>query len=137
MQTVSRQQGVTWIDDSKATNVAAAVASIGSVEGPLVLIAGGDAKGADFGALADVLRTRKEVSAVLIGRDRERLANALDGVCTVALADDMAAAVAIARSLAKPGATVLLAPACASLDMYTGYAARGDAFVAAVTGGRE
>ena len=137
MQQVCSEQGVTWIDDSKATNVAAAIASIQSVDGPLVLIAGGDAKGADFVALADALRARGDSVAVLLGCDRERLANALDGVCAVQLADDMATAVAIARSLAKPGTTVLLAPACASLDMYTDYAARGDAFVAAVTGGRE
>ncbi len=137
MQEVCSEHGVSWIDDSKATNVAAAMASIRSVDGPLVLIAGGDAKGADFAALADTLRARGDTVAVLLGRDRARLARALEGVCAVQLADDMEAAVAIARSLAKPGTTVLLAPACASLDMYTDYAARGEAFAAAVTGDRE
>ena len=130
MQCVHRAGGVTWIDDSKATNVGAAVTSIIGVQGPLVLIAGGDAKGGDFAALAAALRGR-QCTAVLLGRDRERLASALQDVCELCLVVDMAEAVAVAGALAKPGATVLLAPACSSLDMYTDYAARGDAFRAA------
>jgi UDP-N-acetylmuramoylalanine--D-glutamate ligase len=133
MQLISRRDGIVWIDDSKATNVGAAIASISGIDGPLVLIAGGDGKGADFAALADSLRGRRCVS-VLLGRDRQRIAAALDGVCAVHEVADMPAAVRMARSLASPGWTVLLAPAAASLDMFTDFGARGDAFAAAVQG---
>ena len=143
MTLVGRQNGVTWIDDSKATNVGAAVTSIGSVDGPLVLIAGGDGKGASFAPLAAALRGR-ECAVVLLGRDRELLAAELSRVCPVHRVADMALAVATAASLARPGWTVLLAPACSSLDMFHDYAARGTAFSAAVlalaaprTGGTE
>lgn len=131
MAIVTSGDGRTWIDDSKATNVGAAVASIGSLDGPLVLIAGGDGKGASFSMLAEALRGR-ECVAVLLGRDRELLATALQGICPVQRVDDMPAAVRAARAVAKPGWTVLLAPACSSLDMYRDYGARGDAFRAAV-----
>jgi UDP-N-acetylmuramoylalanine--D-glutamate ligase len=137
MAIVATARGITWIDDSKATNVGAAVASIGSVDGPLVLIAGGDGKGATFEALAAALRDRPS-AAVLLGRDRQQLAKDLAGVCPVYLVSDMEAAVSQALGLAAPGWTVLLAPACSSLDMYRDYGARGDAFRAAVvaaTGG--
>jgi UDP-N-acetylmuramoylalanine--D-glutamate ligase len=131
MAIVASADGRTWIDDSKATNVGAAVASIGSLDGPLVLIAGGDGKGASFTMLADALRGR-ECVAVLLGRDRELLAAALQDICPVRRVDDMPAAVREARAVARPGWTVLLAPACSSLDMYSDYGARGDAFRAAV-----
>ena len=131
MTRVDRRNGVTWIDDSKATNVGAAVTSIGSVDGPLVLIAGGDGKGASFASLAAALRGR-ECAVVLLGRDREVLAAALSGVCPVHRVADMPLAVTTAASLARPGWTVLLAPACSSLDMFHDYAARGSAFSAAV-----
>lgn len=131
MAVVARRGGVTWIDDSKATNVGAAVTSIGSVEGPVILIAGGDGKGATFEALADALRGR-ECAAVLIGRDRELLAAELEGLCPVHRVADMPAAVNAAATLARPGWTVLLAPACSSLDMFRDYAARGTAFRDAV-----
>lgn len=136
MAVVACRDGVTWIDDSKATNVGAAVASISSLDGPLVLIAGGDGKGASFATLADVLRGR-ECVAILLGRDRELLAAALHGACPVRLVDDMPAAASEARAVARPGWTVLLAPACSSLDMYRDYGARGDAFRAAVLGVQE
>ncbi len=135
MQIVAVTGGVTWIDDSKATNVAAAVTSIGSVATPLVLIAGGDGKGQDFDELAAALRGR-QVSALLIGCDREVLARALHGVCAVEFCDALPAAVARARQLAQPGDTVLLAPACSSLDMFTNYEERGRVFARCVQGGR-
>ncbi|MBL8202184.1 MAG: UDP-N-acetylmuramoyl-L-alanine--D-glutamate ligase [Chromatiales bacterium] len=131
MALVARRNGVAWIDDSKATNVGSAATSIGGVAGPLVLIAGGDGKGASFEAIAAALRGR-ESAAVLLGRDRELLAAALAGVCPVHLVADMRAAVSKAAELARPGWTVLLAPACSSLDMFRDYAARGMAFSAAV-----
>jgi UDP-N-acetylmuramoylalanine--D-glutamate ligase len=131
MQLVVRAAGVTWINDSKATNVGAAVTSVNSVSGPLVLIAGGDAKGARFDELAAVLRGRP-CTAVLLGRDRETLARALEKTCQVCLVENLDEAVKVAAAVAEPGTTVLLAPACSSLDMFASYAARGDAFRAAV-----
>lgn len=131
MQCVWRDNDVTWIDDSKATNVGAALTSINGVQGPLILIAGGDAKGGDFSALARALRDR-DCQAILLGKDRAQLAAALQGVCEVCLVADMDEAVSVAAALAKPGTKVLLAPACSSLDAYTDYRARGRAFRAAV-----
>ncbi len=131
MTLVARRNGVNWIDDSKATNVGAAVTSIGSVDGPLVLIAGGDGKGASFEELAAALRGR-QCAAVLLGRDRELLAAELAAVCPVHRVADLPSAVSLAASLARPGWTVLLAPACSSLDMFRDYGARGAAFAAAV-----
>ena len=130
-QRVGERRGVTWINDSKATNVGAAVAAIEGLSGTLVLIAGGDGKGADFGPLRSALTGRAR-AAVLLGRDREALAALLDGVCPTFLVDDMEEAVAVAAGLARAEDTVLLSPACASLDMFASYAARGEAFTQAI-----
>jgi UDP-N-acetylmuramoylalanine--D-glutamate ligase len=132
-QPVADVAGMQWIDDSKATNVGAAVAAVSGLPGRLVLIAGGDGKGQGFDLLAETLRGRAR-AAVLLGRDARRLAEALAGVCPVELVDDMPAAVAAAARLGRPGDTVLLSPACSSLDMFSSYAERGEAFAAAARG---
>ncbi|MGI9234458.1 MAG: UDP-N-acetylmuramoyl-L-alanine--D-glutamate ligase, partial [Woeseiaceae bacterium] len=131
MQLVERIGAVDYINDSKATNVAAAVASINSVEGLLVLIAGGDGKGGDFGELADALEGKLR-GAILVGKDAEKIAAALHTTSMVKFADDMASAVQMAAACAESGDTVLLAPACASLDQFSNYMARGDAFCVGV-----
>jgi UDP-N-acetylmuramoylalanine--D-glutamate ligase len=131
MQFVARIGAVDYINDSKATNVAAAVASINSVEGMLVLIAGGDGKGADFSELAEAVEGKLR-GAVLIGEDAEKIAHALDTVMPVHFAENMDSAVHMAATCAESEDTVLLAPACASFDQYDNYMARGDAFCAAV-----
>jgi UDP-N-acetylmuramoylalanine--D-glutamate ligase len=133
MQFVARIGAVDYVNDSKATNVAAAVASIASVEGMLVLIAGGLGKGGDFSALAEAVEGKLR-GAVLIGEDAEKIAHALDTVMPVQFAENMETAVHLAASCAESGDTILLAPACASFDQFDGYEARGDAFVAAVEG---
>ncbi len=133
MQFVARIGAVDYINDSKATNVAAAVASIESVDGMLVLIAGGDGKGGDFGDLAEAVEGKLR-GAVLIGKDAEKIARALDTVMPVHFAENMESAVHMAASCAESEDTVLLAPACASLDQYDNYMARGDAFIEAVEG---
>jgi UDP-N-acetylmuramoylalanine--D-glutamate ligase len=130
MQFVTRVGAVDYINDSKATNVAAAVASIDSVSSNLVLIAGGDGKGGEFDDLVAALENKLR-AAVLIGKDAEKISAALDTVMPVYFAQDMDDAVAQAASYAESDDTVLLAPACASLDQYDDYAARGDAFCAA------
>jgi UDP-N-acetylmuramoylalanine--D-glutamate ligase len=131
MQFVARIGAVDYINDSKATNVAAAVASINSVEGMLVLIAGGDGKGADFSELAEAAEGKLR-GAVLIGADAEKIAHALDTVMPVHFAENMESAVHMAATCAESDDTVLLAPACASFDQYDNYMARGEAFCVAV-----
>ena len=126
-QLVAERRGVKWINDSKATNVGAAVAAIRGMDGPVILIAGGDGKGADFGPLVEVLRGKVRL-AILLGRDARLLAEAIGNVVPWEIVETMEAAVAMARHLANPGDVVLLSPACASLDMFADYAARGDAF---------
>jgi UDP-N-acetylmuramoylalanine--D-glutamate ligase len=133
MQFVARIGGVDYINDSKATNVAAAVASVESVDGTLVLIAGGDGKGSEFGELAVAVEDKLR-GAVLIGKDAEKIARALDTVMPVHFAENMESAVHMAATCAEADDTVLLAPACASLDQYDNYMARGDAFIEAVEG---
>jgi UDP-N-acetylmuramoylalanine--D-glutamate ligase len=130
-QLVAEIHGVRWVDDSKATNVGAAIAAIRGMESPLVLIAGGDGKGADFTPLAEALQGRAR-AVVLLGRDAPLLAKAIGNTVPWEVVDSMTAAVDAARRLAKSGDVVLLSPACASLDMYSSYAARGEAFRAAV-----
>lgn len=134
-QYVAHLDGVDYYNDSKGTNVGATEAAITGLceSGPrkVVLIAGGDGKGADFHPLADKLQ-RHGRAAVLIGKDAPRLMAVLGDTVPVALADSMAEAVVRARSLAMPGDAVLLSPACASLDMFTDYRQRGEEFVAAV-----
>jgi UDP-N-acetylmuramoylalanine--D-glutamate ligase len=132
-QVVLERDGITWIDDSKATNVGAAIAALAGLDrgtANLVLIAGGQGKGQDFAELAAALPGRVRL-AILIGAAAAAIEAAIAGRVPVARADSMVAAVARARAAARPGDLVLLAPACASFDMFTGYADRGECFVRA------
>jgi UDP-N-acetylmuramoylalanine--D-glutamate ligase len=128
---VARRRGVTYINDSKATNVGATIAALHGFAGPLVLIAGGDGKGADFSPLAAIARDKIR-TAILLGTDAGRLEHALEHSCPTLRVESMEDAVAEAAALAQPGDTVMLSPACSSLDMFADYKARGSAFVAAV-----
>jgi UDP-N-acetylmuramoylalanine--D-glutamate ligase len=130
---VTERRGVTFINDSKGTNVGAAAASIAGMATPVVLIAGGDGKGADFAPLAAAARGRVR-AAVLLGRDAPLLARALAGVCPVVQVGGIEDAVLEAARLAAAGDTVLLSPACASLDMFSDYTERGRRFAAAARG---
>jgi len=133
MQRVPSDDGIVWVNDSKATNEAAAMASINSIDGRLVLIAGGDAKNAELKDLARCLEDKDVLAIVSLGKDQAVLAAALAKVgLTAKPAADMEEAVRTAAQYAAPGDTVLLAPACSSLDMYANFAARGAAFAAAV-----
>ncbi|MSZ75748.1 MAG: UDP-N-acetylmuramoyl-L-alanine--D-glutamate ligase [Actinobacteria bacterium] len=142
---VGERDGVRWVDDSKATNPHAALASLQAYDS-VVWVAGGLAKGARFDDLVETVRDRLR-AAVLIGRDAHVVAEALarhaPDVRVITLGspetgvtdgedDPMTWVVATAAELAQPGDTVLLAPGCASMDMFANYAARGDAFAAAV-----
>ena len=136
---VTRIGGVTFVDDSKATNVGAcraALEGLGTDSRNLVWIAGGDAKGATFEELAAPAR-RHVAHALLIGRDAARLADGLGDAVPVTHVADMQTAVREAWRLAQPTRTVLLSPACASFDMYDNYVARGRDFAAAATALKE
>ena len=131
---VAERAGVTWIDDSKATNVGAALAAIEGLEMPVVLIAGGQGKGQDFAPLAEPARRGRLRAAVTLGEDGPTIAAVLAPHVPVHAAGDMDEAVARAQELAQPGDAVLLSPACASFDQFDGYAQRGEAFASAVAG---
>jgi UDP-N-acetylmuramoylalanine--D-glutamate ligase len=130
-QWVAEIGGVTYVNDSKGTNVGATLAAVGGMPGPLVLIAGGDGKNQDFAPLADAFRGKVR-HAVLIGRDAGKIAKVLQGVCRTARAGSLEEAVRAAARVANPGDTVLLSPACASLDMFRDYTHRGAVFAQAV-----
>jgi len=136
-QLVAERDGIRWFNDSKATNVGAAVAAIQGLGhlGRLVLIAGGDGKGADFSPLRTAIQgdestTQKTIRAmVLLGQDSGRIAAAVRDVIPIVHAKDMHDAVCQARGLAHFGDSVLLSPACASWDMYRDYQERGELFM--------
>jgi UDP-N-acetylmuramoylalanine--D-glutamate ligase len=130
MELVRVVEGVAYVNDSKATNVDATVKSLISVEGPSILILGGRDKEGDFSALVPHLGDVRR--AVLIGEARPVIRRALSGHVQMTDASDMADAVRVAHDGARAGDTVLLAPACASFDMFKNYQERGEVFRACV-----
>ncbi|KTF17249.1 UDP-N-acetylmuramoyl-L-alanine--D-glutamate ligase [Pseudoalteromonas carrageenovora] len=134
-QFVSDKNGVKYFNDSKATNVGATIAAIDSLASEyenLIVIAGGDAKGADLSALKPYIKNHVK-ALVCFGKDANKLA-ALTSKSH--LVNNMQEAVALAQVLSKRGDIVLLAPACASIDMYNNYMQRGDDFVQCVVEGQ-
>jgi UDP-N-acetylmuramoylalanine--D-glutamate ligase len=131
MQRVAEIRGVTWVNDSKATNIGACVAALQGYARKVVLIAGGDAKGADMRELTPAIK-EKAKSVVLMGKDAGLIKQALNDCVPIYSADNMVQAVQIAAGLADAGESVLLSPACASLDQYKNYQERGDKFTKAV-----
>ena len=130
-QWVADVNGVTYINDSKGTNVGATIAAVSGMVGPLIIIAGGDGKNQDFTPLAAVFRGKVR-HAVLIGRDAPAVAQALQGIATTEICASLEEAVRVAARVAQRGDTVLLSPACASLDMFRDYTHRGAVFTQAV-----
>ena len=129
---VAERGGVAWYDDSKATNVGAAAKSLDSFAGPVVLLAGGVDKGGGYDALAASAAGKVRL-ALVFGEAADRVGAALAAVAvSVERVRTLEQAVARAAAVAGAGDTVLLAPACASFDMFADYAARGRAFRAAV-----
>jgi UDP-N-acetylmuramoylalanine--D-glutamate ligase len=132
VQKVAEIDGVHFYDDSKGTNVGATVAALNGMEQKVVLIAGGDGKGQDFKPLKPAVAAHAR-AVVLIGRDRDRIAEAIDGAdVPVCRADTLEQAVDLSISLAHEGDVVMLSPACASFDMFRNYEHRAQVFVAAV-----
>ena len=130
---VADVNGVRYIEDSKGTNVGATLAAVNGMQGPLVVIAGGQGKGQDFSPLASAFRDKVR-HVVLLGQDATLIEKALNGACSTEHVSSMEQAVHAAARVAQSGDTVLLSPACASLDMFRDYAHRGAVFATAVKG---
>jgi UDP-N-acetylmuramoylalanine--D-glutamate ligase len=124
---------VSWVNDSKATNIGACVAALQGYQHKVILIAGGDGKGADMQELVPAVQAKTK-AVIVMGKDAELISTAIDGCVPVYFADNMKQAVAIAAQQAVEGDSVLLSPACASLDQYKSYADRGNKFAEAVLG---
>jgi UDP-N-acetylmuramoylalanine--D-glutamate ligase len=127
-EVVAVVEGVRFVDNSKATNPHATIAAVGDADG-VVLIAGGDAKGVDLSSIAAL--APRLAGVVALGASRETVRSLFEGSVPVALVASIEEAVRSAFALAPAGGTVLLAPACASWDMFRDYAERGDRFAAA------
>lgn len=130
-EVIARVNGVTWVNDTKGTNVGATLAAINGIgatlEGRLILLAGGVGKGADFSPLAEPLKKCAR-HVLLFGLDAPRLAEALGGHVTTQQVGDLTQAMQAALDIAQPGDCVLLSPACASLDQFANYQERGEVF---------
>ena len=124
---VGRFGEVDFYDDSKATNVEAAARSVEGFDRPVILIAGGRHKGADYGPLVEASRGRV-TEAILLGESRALLQASFEGIVPIRLAETMEEAVSLAFVAANPQDVVLLAPACSSFDMFTDYVHRGRVF---------
>ena len=130
-QLVAQIEGVDWINDSKATNIGAAIAAMKGLSGKHILIAGGIAKGADFSELTDIVKQHCR-AVILLGQDADKMAAVMPEGITVKHVTDMRSAVLAAKAQAVAGDNVLLAPACASFDMFDSFEHRGDVFIQAV-----
>lgn len=128
MQTVATKQGITFVNDSKATNIGATSTALRNLESDVVWIAGGQGKGANFGELRDAISSNIKL-LVLIGEDADKMEIALRGVLPIERANSMKEAVDLAAGRAADPSIVLLSPACASFDMFDNFEQRGDSFV--------
>lgn len=130
-ETIAHINGVTWVNDSKGTNVGATLAAINglgaTLKGRLIWLGGGVGKGADFSPLAMPLASCARM-ALVFGKDRERIYQAIRPHVSVQQVNDLNQAMDAAFAMARPGDCVLLSPACASFDQFSGYQARGEAF---------
>ena len=124
---VRELNGVKWVNDSKATNIGATIAAIQGIDESIILLAGGQGKDADFTELADVLPGKVKY-VILFGQDAQKIDDAIGTNVETYRVENMSEAVSKAHQLAEPTDVVLLSPACASFDMYSGFTARGDDF---------
>lgn len=127
LETVAVVDGVTWINDSKATNVGATATALEVFDAPLIVILGGRHKGSPYAPLAPLLAARAR-QVLAIGDAARQIADELRAAVPVEIVETLEAAVERARGLAHPGDIVLLSPACASFDQFSSYEERGDRF---------
>jgi UDP-N-acetylmuramoylalanine--D-glutamate ligase len=131
LQIVSVDHELIWVNDSKATNPSSCMAALKAFDEKVVLIAGGDCKGADLTELATIIQQQARI-VILFGRDAQRIEDALENSVPVYNSKTLEGAVLVAKELAIAGETVLLSPACASLDQFKDYQERGDIFAQTV-----
>jgi len=131
MQRIAKVKGITWVNDSKATNIGACIAALQGYQKKVVLIAGGDSKGAEMNELIPVIK-EKTKCVVLMGKDAKKIASAINGCVPSYQVQTMQEAVQLAAEMAAEGENVLLSPACASIDQFKNYQERGEQFAAAV-----
>jgi UDP-N-acetylmuramoylalanine--D-glutamate ligase len=131
LQPVGEYDGVLWVNDSKGTNISATRVAVEAFQRPVVVLLGGRHKGESYQALLPVLREHAR-TVIAFGEAAPRIVGDLTGQVPLTVASSMDDVVGIARQVAEPGDVVLLSPACSSFDMYSNYAARGDAFTEAV-----
>ncbi|MFC1494423.1 UDP-N-acetylmuramoyl-L-alanine--D-glutamate ligase, partial [Thermodesulfobacteriota bacterium] len=127
LEHVAKKGGIDFYNDSKATNVDAAVKSLSTFDRPVILVAGGIHKGGEYGPLVEASRSRVK-KGIFIGEARHRLGGAFEDNIPYEFAEDMKDAVKKAFSLAEENDVILLAPACSSFDMFTDYSHRGRVF---------
>jgi len=130
-QLICSKYNVNYVNDSKATNTASTISAINSLDSPTILIIGGSEKGEDYSALFQKIKTGNVKHVIITGASRFNMLNSAvkEGVNNLTLTDKMENAVIIAKSYATDGDTVLLSPACASFDEFSGYEERGDKFI--------
>lgn len=131
LETVCVKNGVTYINDSKATNVDSAWYALDSMTKPVVWIAGGTDKGNDYSVLNDLVRSKVKV-LVCMGKDNRKLIDSFSSICKVESTDNLADAIAVCERYAENGDVVLLSPCCASFDLFKNYENRGELFKEAV-----
>jgi UDP-N-acetylmuramoylalanine--D-glutamate ligase len=128
LQRVGVYEGVSYINDSKATNVDSVRYALGAFESPIIWIAGGIDKGNDYSLLSDLVRNRVKL-LVILGEHYQNLEAAFSGTVAILRAATMHDAVRISAENAAPGDVVLLSPACASFDLFKNYEHRGQVFI--------
>lgn len=133
MEWVDEVRGVSYLNDSKATNMGAVMRALEGLSAPLVLIAGGRDKGTDFSALREIVQSKVK-HLILLGEAKEKMSRSFSDHPGVETVESMEEAVKRAAFLAKPGETVLLSPGCASFDMFRDYEERGEVFKTLVKG---
>jgi len=131
MQTVASVKDVTWVNDSKATNIGATSTALRNLEKDVIWIAGGQDKGADFVELREAISSNIKM-LIVFGEDADKIKQALEGLLPIKRVEGMQAAVLMAQQHAQPNSIVLLSPACASFDMYKNFEQRGDDFAECV-----
>ena len=120
---------MTWLNDSKGTNVGSTLAALSGLDGPIIWLGGGQGKSQDFSPLAAPLASKGR-AAMLFGEDARLIEQALFGALPIFRDNTMNEALVRAKSFAREGDTVLLSPACASLDQFSNYIERGESFCA-------
>ena len=131
LEEVATLSGVKFVNDSKATNVESVWYALQSVKEPIILIAGGKDKGADFTKLRELVKKRVKV-LILIGEAKEKMGDVLSDLVSTSHSDSLEEAVELSFKKAEAGDTVLLSPACASFDMFKDYQHRGEVFKSSV-----